>query len=129
GYNKLRGGYYTPEKIAEFIATWAIRTKDDEILEPSCGDGSFISAIADRLHEMGASDQSIEHNVTGIELDKVEANKAGQYGPNVVQSDFFTYYRNSIDEKKEFDVVVGNPPFIRYQNFEEEYRKIAFELM
>ena len=83
GYNKLRGGYYTPKKIAEFIATWAIRTKNDEILEPSCGDGSFISAIADRLHEMGASDQSIKHNVTGVELDKVEASKASQYGPNV----------------------------------------------
>ena len=106
GYNKLRGGYYTPKKIAEFIATWAIRAKDDEILEPSCGDGSFISAIADRLHEIGASDQSIEHNVIGVELDKVEANKADQYGSKVVQSDFFTYYKNSIDEKKEFDVVV-----------------------
>ena len=129
GYNKLRGGYYTPKKIAEFIATWAIRTKNDEILEPSCGDGSFISAIADRLHEMGASDQSIKHNVTGVELDKVEASKASQYGPNVVQSDFFTYYQKCIDGEKEFDVIVGNPPFIRYQNFEEEYRKVAFELM
>lgn len=129
GYNKLRGGYYTPKKIAEFIATWAIRTKNDEILEPSCGDGSFISAIADRLHEMRASDQSIKHNVTGVELDKVEASKASQYGPNVVQSDFFTYYQKCIDGEKEFDVIVGNPPFIRYQNFEEEYRKVAFELM
>ena len=129
GYNKLRGGYYTPEKIAEFIATWAIRTKNDEILEPSCGDGSFISAIADRLHKMGASDQSIKHNVTGVELDKVEASKASQYGPNVVQSDFFTYYQKCIDGEKEFDVIVGNPPFIRYQNFEEEHRKVAFELM
>ena len=129
GYKKLRGGYYTPKKIAEFIATWAIRTKNDEIPEPSCGDGSFISAIADRLHEMGASDQSIKHNVTGVELDKVEASKASQYGPNVVQSDFFTYYQKCIDGEKEFDVIVGNPPFIRYQNFEEEYRKVAFELM
>lgn len=129
GYNKLRGGYYTPEKIAEFISTWAIRTTNDEILEPSCGDGSFISAIADRLHEMGALNQSIEQNVTGVELDKIEAKKASQYGPNVVQSDFFTYYQKHIDGKKEFDVIVGNPPFIRYQNFEEEYRKVAFELM
>lgn len=129
GYNKLRGGYYTPEKIAEFIATWAIRAKNDEILEPSCGDGSFISAIADRLHRMGASDQSIKHNVTGVELDKIEASKASQYGPNIVQSDFFTYYQKCIDGEKEFDVIVGNPPFIRYQNFEEEYRKVAFELM
>ena len=129
GYNKLRGGYYTPEKIAEFIATWAIRTKNDEILEPSCGDGSFISAIADRLHKMGASNQSIKHNVTGVELDKVEASKASQYRPNVVQSDFFTYYQKCIDGEKKFDVIVGNPPFIRYQNFEEEYRKVAIELM
>ena len=129
GYNKLRGGYYTPEKIAEFIATWAIKTKNDEILEPSCGDGSFISAIADRLHVMGASDQSIKHNVIGVELDKVEASKASQYGPNIVQSDFFTYYQKCIDGEKEFDVIVGNPPFIRYQNFEEEYRTVAFELM
>ena len=129
GYNKLRGGYYTPEKIAEFIATWAIRTKNDEILEPSCGDGSFISAIADRLHEMGASDQYIKRNVTGVELDKVEASKASQYRPNVVQSDFFTYYQKCIDGEKKFDVIVGNPPFIRYQNFEEEYRKVAIELM
>lgn len=100
GYNKLRGGYYTPEKIAEFIATWAIRTKNDEILEPSCGDGSFISAIADRLHKMGASDQSIKHNVTGVELDKVEASKASQYGPNVVQSDFLPTIRSALMGKK-----------------------------
>lgn len=78
---------------------------------------------------MGASDQSIKRNVTGVELDKVEASKASQYRPNVVQSDFFTYYQKCIDGEKEFDVIVGNPPFIRYQNFEEEYRKVAIELM
>lgn len=32
-------------------------------------------------------------------------------------------------KKKQFDVIVGNPPFIRYQNFDEKYRKVAFELM
>lgn len=40
GYNKLRGGYYTPDKISEFIAEWAIRKTSDSVLEPSCGDGS-----------------------------------------------------------------------------------------
>ena len=48
GYNKLRGGYYTPEKIAEFIVDWAIRTTTDTILEPSCGDGSFVNAITSK---------------------------------------------------------------------------------
>ena len=48
GYNKLRGGYYTPDKISEFIAEWAIRKTSDSVLEPSCGDGSFLSAITTR---------------------------------------------------------------------------------
>ena len=33
GYNKLRGGYYTPKKISEFISQWAIRSKNDTVLE------------------------------------------------------------------------------------------------
>lgn len=41
GYNKLRGGYYTPDKISEFITDWAVKAAADTILEPSCGDGSF----------------------------------------------------------------------------------------
>ena len=129
GYNKLRGGYYTSEKIAEFIVDWAIRTTTDTILEPSCGDGSFVNAITSKLQQMGTSDQAIKRNVTGVELDKTEAKKASRYEASIIQSDFFTYYQNCIDDKKKFDVIVGNPPFIRYQNFEEEYRKIAFELM
>lgn len=33
GYNKLRGGYYTPDKISEFITEWAVRTPSDTILD------------------------------------------------------------------------------------------------
>ena len=129
GYNKLRGGYYTPEKIADFISEWAIRTPSDSVLEPSCGDGSFLRAITTQFRKMGASDEQIQQNVIGIELDDAEASKSEQYGTTVVCKDFFTYYQENIEEKAQFDVIVGNPPFIRYQHFTEEYRKIAFELM
>ena len=129
GYNKLRGGYYTPDKISEFIAAWAIRSPEDSVLEPSCGDGSFLSAITRRLGALGATADQIRENVTGIELDGGEAGKSAQYGATVICEDFFTYYEETIDEKKQFDVIVGNPPFIRYQNFTEKYRKTAFSLM
>lgn len=129
GYNKLRGGYYTPEKISEFIAEWAIRDSDDCVLEPSCGDGSFLNAIAKRLRALGSHDEQIHQNVIGVELDSIEAEKAAQYGTNIVCEDFFTYYEQNVKDKTQFDVIVGNPPFIRYQNFSEEYRKIAFSLM
>ena len=129
GYNKLRGGYYTPDKISEFITDWAIRTPVDSVLEPSCGDGSFLSAITKRYSELGANHETIKENVIGIELDDVEAAKSEQYGTTVICNDFFTYYQENIEDQIQFDVIVGNPPFIRYQYFTEEYRKIAFALM
>lgn len=129
GYNKVRGGYYTPDKISEFISEWAIRTPSDSVLEPSCGDGSFLSAITKRFSEFGATAEQIRKNVIGVELDSAEAKKSAQYGTTVVCEDFFTYYRENIEEQAQFNAIVGNPPFIRYQHFTEEYRKIAFALM
>ena len=129
GYNKLRGGYYTPDKISEFITDWAVKAAADTILEPSCGDGSFLNAITHRLKILGATRQEVKKNVIGVELDSVEAEKAAQYGTTVVCKDFFLYFREVVDDKKKFDAIVGNPPFIRYQNFNEEYREIAFTLM
>lgn len=129
GYNKLRGGYYTPDKISEFISEWAIRTPSDSVLEPSCGDGSFLSAITKRFSAFGATAEQIRKNVIGVELDSAEAEKSAQYGTTVVCKDFFTYYQENIEEQAQFDAIVGNPPFIRYQHFTEEYRKIAFALM
>lgn len=129
GYNKLRGGYYTPDKISEFITDWAVKAAADTILEPSCGDGSFLNAITHRLKILGATRQEVKKNVIGVELDSAEAEKAAQYGTTVVCKDFFSYFREVVDDKKKFDAIVGNPPFIRYQNFNEEYREIAFTLM
>ena len=34
-----------------------------------------------------------------------------------------------IQERRLFDAVIGNPPFVRYQNFPEAHRQIAFSMM
>ena len=121
-YNKLRGGYYTPGDIAKFIIRWIVKKETDSILEPSCGDGSFLSAIQSICPEHKGS-------VTAVELDPAEAQKARKHGFTVYNMDFFSYYKQTIEQKSSFDVIIGNPPFIRYQNFDEKYRKTAFELM
>ena len=36
--DKLRGGYYTSEPIAEWLTEWAVRTPYDQVLEPGSGD-------------------------------------------------------------------------------------------
>ncbi len=124
--NKLRGGYYTPEDVARFICEWAITSKNAMVLEPSCGDGAFIEASVNRLRDLGADAPSDQ--VTGIELYAEEAEKAASKGGSIICGDFFSQCRDGVGSKR-YDAIVGNPPFIRYQDFEEDFRSIAFDLM
>lgn len=143
---KLRGGYYTPAPIAKFLAQWAIRSPQDTVLEPSCGDGSLLLAAANALLRQGATPGVVAELLYGIEIIPEEVSKAVQQLTSLGISDtcvhigdFFskcqehlfddTFFDIVLKEQQQFDVVIGNPPFIRYQNFPEESRKIAFRLM
>jgi adenine-specific DNA-methyltransferase len=133
-FQKLRGGYYTPPEIAEFLAEWAIQKDTKKILEPSCGDGNFIEAAILRLNELGIKGSKLKGKIQGVELIEEEYLKAklrakllGVNSTTIVNSDFFNYLKSNGNDK--YDVVLGNPPFIRYQNFPEEHRSIAIEMM
>lgn len=119
---KLRGGYYTPLELAYFLSNWVKEIKPEKVLEPSCGDGQFVEVISRLL-------PSVE--LTGVELYASEAKKAKERGNSdaeIVVSDVFSWYENkNLDNS--YDAVVGNPPFIRYQNFPKVYSEPAFRLM
>lgn len=108
---KLRGGFYTPEPIAEFILRWGINGNNDlDILEPSCGDGIFLRQL----------DKFKYNSITAVELDATEAGKAEKIPldhKQVINTDFHTYCNNTLQR---FDLVIGNPPYIRYQFFDRQ---------
>lgn len=52
---KLRGGYYTPPLITRFLADWAVQSTSDRVLEPSAGDGAFVSAALNDFFLMDAN--------------------------------------------------------------------------
>jgi len=134
--DKLRGGYYTSDEVANWLCTWAIRSSKDRILEPSCGDGSFLRAAARRYAELGARGPAIAKRMTGVEIVAPEADRAreslramlGAHADDVVATtDFFSWTQEC--EPATFNAVVGNPPFIRYQTFPEPHRSRAMALM
>jgi adenine-specific DNA-methyltransferase len=127
---KLRGGYYTPLELAQYLVKWGIREDTKRILEPSCGDGNFILAVLQRLSNVSGLSPSI----TAIELMPDELNKAkdrvkqfGQNGAQIdwVRQDFFEAY-NHLQKNGGFNLIVGNPPFIRFQYFDDDSRNLAF---
>ena len=108
---KLRGGFYTPEPIATFVLKWGISGSSNfDILEPSCGDGVFLEQI---------KENELKYNsITAIEFDEVEAEKAEKIelvNKQVINTDFHLYCNET---NKRFDLVIGNPPYIRYQYFD-----------
>lgn len=113
---KLRGGYYTPKDLATFLCEWVLEINPKRVLEPSCGDGVFLSA----LRSAGASAKLA---VTAFELDGLEAEKAkqrakeiGLQSSKVHSADFLSWALEMYGkEEATFDAVVGNPPFVRYQ--------------
>ena len=110
---KLRGGYYTPEDLADFLTRWVAGGNPESILEPSCGDGVFFNRVA--LH-MG------NPTVTAFEVDIGEAKKASEQATSsgltnvdIQGNDFLGWALDAIKGRTRFDAILGNPPFIRYQ--------------
>lgn len=135
---KLRGGYYTPAAIAQFLASWAVQSPTDSVLEPSCGDGALLTAAAERLLAVGATPDAVNGQLRGVELFASEAAAArcgleqrGICSAGVVSVEDFFGFDNQVWGiiERQFDVVLGNPPFLRYHAFPEEQRARAFRIM
>ena len=125
---KERGAFFTPPQVADFLADFAVKRKEDRVLEPAAGEAVFISAVASRLSGLGASGTDIRAQVEGYELHGASAAAArerlGNQGIDVGIhiGDFF-----EMPPRAQFDAVVGNPPYIRYQSFTGRQRAIARE--
>lgn len=118
---KLRGGYYTPSDLADFLVRWVSVISPECILEPSCGDGVFFTEIAKH---------SKKSNVHAFELLEDEAKKAHRRAsalslPNFTlnHGDFLEWAVSRLESSETlYDAVLGNPPFIRYQYLPEEFQ-------
>ncbi len=109
---KLLGQYFTPNEVAQSLVHWVVRGPEDTLLDPSCGDGQFLKFAL---------------NATGIDLDPDNCAAAKQAAPGatVHQADFFAWAESTSDR---FDCIAGNPPFIRYQEFNGDTRRRALRL-
>ena len=123
---KSRGAFFTPPAMTDYLCSCLLRSKDDRVLEPACGEGEFLVSAAARLTTLGASREDVSQQLLACDLHPktVEAARArlSELGlrPNIVVGDFF-----GMDATEDADVALGNPPYIRYQEFSGEQRELA----
>mgnify|MGYP000455658007 CR=1 FL=1 len=86
------GQVFTPPNVVDFML--GLCRNSGRVLEPSAGNGAFYNELKRR-----------GSNVTGIEIDS----RVAPAGARVM--DFF-----NLPESETFDTIVGNPPYVRYQD-------------
>ncbi len=128
------GDVFTSAEVVSYMLDIVGYTADKNlsktsILEPSCGEGEFVVEITRRLWESSQRfgfdlSTAFQSNVFAFDIDEskiaschsriAELGLSLPFEGNIRQADFLTTGIQS------FDVVVGNPPYIRYEQIPAE---------
>jgi len=144
------GEYYTPDWLAEHVLDQAGYSGDPttRLLDPACGSGTFLVAAINRLRTRLAEDPAMREsgkdtlcrqildNVVGFDLNPLAVLSAranyllalGELADHIDSNEIPVYQRDSILASSEtldnrFDYVVGNPPWIAWDDLPPEYRE------
>jgi type I restriction enzyme M protein len=145
------GQYFTREELVDLINAFCVRTKDDKILDPTCGTGTFLIRAYDRKKILGQRNHNnLISNLWGIDVAPFPAELAtinlyrqdlSDYAnfPRIISKDFFEVKPNQVfefpppkptpdpqftikEELPRFDGAVGNFPYIRQELIEKRIK-------
>jgi adenine-specific DNA-methyltransferase len=127
---KLRGGFYSPPTLVHacldrISALSSGNSAPLRVFEPSAGDGAFLRGLA------GHALSGRVKEVTAVELNPTEAAKcrlalaAAAFAGTVLTGSVLNGARPAPGE---YDVAVGNPPFVRFQFLTHEDRAGALDV-
>jgi len=140
---KMNGAFFTPKIITNFIVSQTIKNSKQTICDPSCGCGAFLVSAADLFLKKFKKDilQVIEENLYGVDIADYSVRRAKillslfalQNGEdkdvinfNIVTADSLTIDWQKLFPKVMadggFNVVIGNPPYVKFQDLDKELR-------
>lgn len=131
---KVNGAFFTPNYIVDFIINEVSPKLDDKCLDPSCGCGAFLVGLVEYYQKtfQKSVKETVKENVFGSDILEYNVHRAKiilsvfglQNGEILEDSDFNIYHQDSLkaDWKNEFGIIVGNPPYVKYQDLSDENR-------
>lgn len=140
------GQYFTPSILANLVAYPAVKTKNDVLMDPTCGTGTFLTSFYNILSYLGKQNHSdllnqiwgndISHFpaiLSVINLYKQNVSQVENF-PRVIRDDYFNLtvgskiiFPDSKDFHKQIDVsipqfdgIASNFPFIQQEDIPNE---------
>jgi methylase of polypeptide subunit release factors len=115
------GRFYTPPAWADLTLRLCLRDAADRVLDPSCGDGVFLTRAAAHKQRLDPTRDAatLSQELWGVEVDRSAADQAAQnlgLAAHIICADFFSL---GAGELPMFDCVVGNPPYTRQEWMQE----------
>lgn len=146
---KINGAVYTPKTIKDFIVENGLKKLHKPIAEIitadiACGCGAFLFTLANAIHsKTGKSYQEIyENQLFGLDISNSSIERAKillsllavSKGEDEADFAFNLFIANAlafdwkqvtkVKENEGFDLIVGNPPYVRTKNMDAETKKL-----
>ena len=131
---KFNGAFFTPDYIIDFIINEIQPKVNETNLDPSCGCGAFLVGLTDyykRTYNKSIK-KIVNENIFGSDILEYNIHRtkliltifALQNGEQLKESDFNLYHQDSLRTtwKMSFDNIVGNPPYVKFQDLTDENR-------
>jgi hypothetical protein len=146
---QTNGAVYTPKIIKDFIinqTTQDIGQSLDDIIgaDVACGCGAFLYSLALKIYETKQDDiiSIIENQLFGLDISESSIQRAkillsllalsrgedkakiklNLFTGNALDFDWTTV--KQVKKKQGFDIIVGNPPYVRAKNLDPESKKL-----
>ncbi len=149
---KEKGVVYTPKKLTRYVIESTIEPEDIinnpylKILDPSCGTGNFIKEcyfylkniylenlqevnmkINEDLKIQDIDKHIIDNNLFGFDIDPLALKflqvDLWMESKHIKEENFICKDFLLKDTKKEFDIIIGNPPYIGHKTVDNDYVK------
>ncbi len=132
---KLNGAFFTPDFIIDFIINEVKPQKDDKNLDPSCGCGAFLISLTEYYKKTFSKSVKaiVKENIYGSDILAYNIHRTrllltiyGLQDNEILEdTDFNLYNQDSLKANWEisFDIVVGNPPYVKFQDLSDEARE------
>lgn len=146
GDKKINGAFFTPQNITGFIVSKTITSASQKVCDPSCGCGAFLIAATIFISEKFKKYiiDVIEENIYGVDIADYSIRRAKillsllslkdgrdkkdiKFNLKTADSLIVDWKKLFPKIEKGFDIVIGNPPYVKFQDLNKGLREKLYK--